>query len=57
MDADRVYALLQEACRMLEGAHDHAIAAYVGHAMALVQAKYGVGRDHLDALEPGPHLH
>lgn len=57
MDADRVYALLQEACRMLEGADDHAIAAYVGQSMALVQAKYGVGRDHLDAFESGRHLH
>lgn len=48
MNADLVYSLLQQACRALEKAGDHAIAAYVGQSMALVQAKYGVGRDHLD---------
>lgn len=47
MNATRVYSLLQEACRALEDAGDHAIAAYVGLGMALVQEKYGVGQDHL----------
>jgi hypothetical protein len=49
MVATRVYALLQEACSTLEKSEDHAIAAYVGFAMALVEEKYGVGHDHLDA--------
>ncbi|WP_156348160.1 hypothetical protein [Sphingomonas sp. Leaf38] len=48
MIATRVYALLQEACSALETSEDHAIAAYVGFAMALVEEKYGVGQDHLD---------
>lgn len=48
MVATRVYSLLQEACLALETSEDHAIAAYVGFAMALVQDKYGVGQDHLD---------
>ena len=46
-----VYALLQEACRELEAMGDHAIAAHVGHSMALVERKYGVGEDHLDIGE------
>ena len=48
MDPLGVYALLQEACRALERNSDHAIAAHVGHAMALIERKYGVGEDHLD---------
>lgn len=52
MNASRVYALLQEACRSLEEGEDHAIAAYVGLSMALVQEKYGVGQDHLDSTDP-----
>lgn len=48
MDASRVYALLQEACRMLEAADEYAISAFVGHSMAMVQERYGVGQDHLD---------
>ena len=48
MVAIRIYALLQEACSALETSEDHAIAAYVGFAMALVEEKYGVGHDHLD---------
>jgi hypothetical protein len=47
MNASRVYALLQEACRTLEDAGDDAIAAYVGLGMALIEEKYGVGHDHL----------
>lgn len=44
----RVYALLQEACRELDSAGDHAIAAHVGYAMTLIEAEYGIGDDHLD---------
>lgn len=47
MDATKVYALLQAACRMLEANGDHATSAYVGQAMAMVKARHGVGRDHL----------
>lgn len=47
MVATRVYSLLQDACLALEATEDHAIAAYVGFAMALVHEKYGVGQDHL----------
>lgn len=49
MNAMRVYSMLQEACRALEDAGDHAIAAYVGTGMAMVEEKYGVGHDHRDA--------
>ncbi len=52
MDPLRIYSLLQEACRALEQAGDHGIAAHVGHSMALVQEKYGVGVDHLDVSDP-----
>lgn len=44
----RVYALLQESCRELDSTSDHAIAAHVGYAMALIERKYGVGGDDLD---------
>lgn len=46
MNATRVYALLQEACRMLEEAEEHAIAAYVGHGMTMVEAHLPIGPDH-----------
>lgn len=45
MNATRVYALLQEACRMLEEAEEHAIAAYVGHGMTMVEAHLPIGPD------------
>lgn len=48
MNPTHVYSVLQDACRALEASDDHAIAAYVGLAMALVQDKYGVGQDHLE---------
>lgn len=48
MDAGRVYALLKQALRLLEEAEEHAIAAYVGHGMALVEARYGVNPDEAD---------
>ena len=50
MAASRIYALLQEACAALETSDDHAIAAYVGFAMSLVEEKYGVGHDHLESV-------
>ena len=50
MAASRIYALLQEACAALETSDDHAIAAYVGFAMSLVEEKYGVGHDHLESI-------
>lgn len=52
MDAARAYALLQEACRMLEDAEEHAIAAYVGHSMTLVEARFAVDPDHLRLDDP-----
>lgn len=51
MDAGRIYGLLQEACRALEDAGDHAISAYVGASMAMIQEKYAVGQDHLDPVD------
>lgn len=48
MDAARVYDLLQEACRLLEAGDDHATSALVSQCMAMVQARHGVGRDHLE---------
>lgn len=48
MDAARVYALLEQALRLLEEGEEHAVAAYVGHGMALLETHYGVvskGRD------------
>ena len=48
MNAIRVHSLLQDACRALDAAEEHAIAAYVGLAMALIEEKYGVDRDHPD---------
>jgi hypothetical protein len=51
LDAARVYALLQEACRALERSGDTAIVAHVGHCMALIQQAYGVGSDHLDPVD------
>ena len=53
MNAARTYELLQEACQALEEAGDHAISAYVGVSMAMVQAKYKVGRHHLEPLDQG----
>jgi hypothetical protein len=50
MNAMHIYSLLQEACRALEDAGEHAMAAHVGLGMALVQEKYGVGEDHFDQV-------
>ncbi len=53
MNAARTYELLQESCQALEEAGDHSISSYVCVSMAMVQAKYKVGRDHLDPLDHG----
>ena len=45
-----VYQQLQAACKALETAGDHGIAACVSYAMSLVQEQYGVGTDHLAAI-------
>lgn len=45
-DAVHVYQHLQRACRALEGVEEHAAAAYVAHAMAIVHDRFGVGEDH-----------
>ena len=46
----RAVAASDEACAALETSDDHAIAAYVGFAMSLVEEKYGVGHDHLESV-------
>lgn len=48
MNAPQIYSMLQEACRALEDAGEHAIAAYVGQGMALIDEKYGLGHDLVD---------
>lgn len=50
MDATLIYDLLQQACRLLETANEHHVAAHVSQAMALIQARYGVGRDDLEVI-------
>lgn len=54
MDAQRVYALLQQACMLLEDAGNYHIAAHVGQAMALVEERYAVGGDHLAERDGAP---
>ena len=41
-DAAQTYILLSDACALLDASNDHAIAAYVGLAMALMEEKYGI---------------
>lgn len=48
MEPNDIYALLQRACIALETRGELDIAAHVGHCMALVSTRYGVGVDHLD---------
>lgn len=48
MNANRVYSLLQDACQALDAAEDHAIAAHVGLAMALIQDAYALDDETLD---------
>jgi hypothetical protein len=40
MDAAHVLSLLADACRQLEDAGEHAAAAYVGHAMIIVERRF-----------------
>lgn len=49
MNAFSVYAQLQDACRALDAAEDHAIAAYVEWAMTLMAEKYGLTPDAIHA--------
>lgn len=48
MNAIRVYSLLHDACQTLDAAEDHAIAAHVGFAMALLQQKYDIDETQMD---------
>ncbi|MEG3084145.1 hypothetical protein U1707_10875 [Sphingomonas sp. PB2P12] len=57
MNASSVYALLQEACRALDAAEDHAIAAYVGCAMTLIEEKYDVVADRSDTFATSDMTH
>lgn len=41
MDAVRVYALLEEACHLLDEAEEYAIAAHVGQSMIMMEARFG----------------
>jgi len=51
MDAERVLALLADACLTLEQAGEHAAAAYVGHAISLLEDRYGAAQ----GTEPSQH--
>ena len=42
MDALHAYALLRDACHALDGTGDHAVAAYIGHGMSLLETKYAI---------------
>ncbi|MGU3389298.1 hypothetical protein [Sphingomonas sp. M1A8_2b] len=49
MNASSIYAQLQDACRALDAAEDHAVAAYVEWAMTLLAEKYGLADDRVGA--------
>jgi len=49
VNADRVMALLTEACAMLDASGDHAAAAHVGQAMTMVAQRHGVALPSGDA--------
>ncbi|MEG3088725.1 hypothetical protein [Sphingomonas sp. PB4P5] len=51
MNALEVYTLLNDACRLLDDEGDHAIAAYVGLAMALLADKYDIETDDAGAAQ------
>ena len=55
MNAAAVYTLLQDACHLLDDEGDHAIAAYVGLAMALLADKYGIETDDTGTKADGAH--
>lgn len=48
MDAAHVYALLREACHLLDGNEEHAIAALVGQSMAMLARRYSLPEDRQD---------
>ncbi|MEN2785535.1 hypothetical protein ACFOKI_12035 [Sphingomonas qilianensis] len=54
MNASDLYSLLNDACQQLDDKGDHAIAAYVGLAMALVADKYDIDTDN-DEEADGAH--
>jgi len=43
-----VHTQLRAACIKLEELEEHVVAAYVGHAIALVEERFGIGGDHDD---------
>lgn len=51
MDPQRIYSLLQQACRALDESGEHAIAAHVSYAMSLITDRFGVGCDHLAPID------
>lgn len=53
MNSVRVYGQLQDVCRSLDAAEDHAIAAYVEFAMSLIEEKYGAFSGDVDPAAPG----
>jgi queuine/archaeosine tRNA-ribosyltransferase len=55
MNAAEVYTLLQDACHLLDNEGDHAIAAYVGLAMALLADKYAIETDDGGSQTNGTH--
>jgi hypothetical protein len=42
MDAVQVYDLLKKACLELEESGEYAVAAFVGHAMTLLEERYAL---------------
>lgn len=46
-EIERAFASLQTACRILESAGEHDIAAITSHAMALIIERHGIGDDHM----------
>ena len=42
MDVLYVHEMLGQACRLLDESDDHAVAAYVGLGMALLEEKYDI---------------
>ncbi|MFC3581557.1 hypothetical protein [Sphingomonas hylomeconis] len=56
MNALEVYQKLYNACDLLDREGDHAIAAYVGLAMALLADKYGIDTDEAGVKPDGAHV-
>ena len=55
MDALKVHLLLREACQLLDDDGDHAIAAYVGLGMSLLEDKYNIAADDSDTIADASH--